>query len=146
MGYIDKHLMSGETIIYQTKLNWTEYLKGLLIIFFGLYFISNSGVFGGILIFFGILSLGMSYLRISSSEFAVTDKRVLIKVGIFRTQSLETMLNKVEGIHVDQGIIEKMVDSGTIIVKGTGGTNNPFRNIDNPFAFRSAVNEQISKL
>lgn len=146
MGYIDKHLMNGETIIYQTKLNWTEYLKGLLIMFFGLYFISNSGVFGGILIFFGILSLGMSYLRISSSEFAVTDKRVLIKVGIFRTQSLETMLNKVEGIHVDQGIIEKMVDSGTIIVKGTGGTNNPFRNIDNPFAFRSAVNEQISKL
>ncbi len=146
MGYVDKHLMSGETIIYQTKLNWTEYLKGLLIMFVGLYFASSSGVFGGLLVFAGILALGLTYLRISSSEFAVTDKRVLIKVGIFKTQSLETMLNKVEGIHVDQGIIEKMVDSGTITVKGTGGTNTPFRNINNPFAFRSAVNEQISKL
>ncbi len=56
------------------------------------------------------------------------------------------MLNKVEGIHVEQGIIGKLVDSGSIIIKGTGGTNNPFSNIDKPFEFRNAVNEQISKL
>lgn len=145
MGYVDKHLMSGETIIYQTKLNWTAYNKGFVVLLLGLLFI-GSGTFGGLLIFVGLLILGLTYLKISSSEFAVTDKRVLIKVGILKTQSLETMLNKVEGIHVEQGIIGKMVNSGSIVVKGTGGTSNPFSNIDKPFEFRSAVNEQISKL
>ncbi|TAG52530.1 MAG: PH domain-containing protein [Cytophagales bacterium] len=146
MGYVDKHLMNGENIIYQTKLNWTEYIKGLLVLGLGLIFMSGSGTFGGFLIFVGLIILGLTYLRISTSEFAVTDKRVLIKVGIIKTQSLETMLNKVEGIQVEQGIIGKMVNSGSIVVKGTGGTNNPFSNIDKPFEFRSAVNEQISKI
>jgi uncharacterized membrane protein YdbT with pleckstrin-like domain len=146
MGYVDKNLMSGETIIHQTKLNWTEYLKGLGLIILGLCFRSGGEMFGGLLIFAGVLALGVAYLSISSSEFAVTDKRVLIKVGIFKTQSLETLLSKVEGIYVEQGIIGKMVDSGTIIVKGTGGTNTPFKNIDKAFAFKNAVNEQISKL
>jgi uncharacterized membrane protein YdbT with pleckstrin-like domain len=146
MGYVDKHLMNGETIIYQTKLNWTEYIKGFVVLLFGLFFMTGSGTLGGLLIFGGLLILGITYLKIRSSEFAVTDKRVLIKVGILKTQSLETMLSKVEGIHVEQGIIGKMVNSGSIVVKGTGGTNNPFSNIDQPFEFRNAVNEQISKL
>ena len=112
-------------------------------ILIGLVFIKS---FGGFIIFIGLISLGITYMKIKSSEFAVTDKRVLIKVGIFRTHSLETMLNKVEGIHVEQGIMGKIVNSGSIIVKGTGGTNNPFQNIDKPFEFRTAVNEQISKI
>ncbi len=143
MNYIDKHLMTDETIIYQTKLNWTEYLKGFIVIVIGLLFGSYGG---GILITIGLIILGSTYFKIRSSEFVVTDRRVLIKVGILKTQSLETMLNKVEGIHVEQGIIGKMVNSGSIVVKGTGGTNNPFSNIDNPFEFRKAVNEQIAKL
>ena len=36
-----------------------------------------------------------------------------------------------------------MVNSGTIIIKGTGGSQNLLRNVDNPFQFRIAVNEQI---
>ncbi len=146
MGYIDKHLLTGEKIIYQTKLNRIAYIKGLIVLGFGLIFMIGNGNFGGLLIFIGLLILGMTYLRISTSEFAVTDKRVLIKVGILKTQSLETMLNKVEGIHVEQWIIGKMVNSGSIIVKGTWGTDNSFSNIDKPFEFRGAVNEQISKL
>ena len=118
MGYIDKHLTTDETIIYQTKLNWTEYIKGLVFIILGLLF----GTYGAIIIIIGIITLGISYFKISSSEFVVTDKRVLIKVGILKkNRSLETMLNKIEGIHVEQGIIGKMVNSGSIMVIGTGG-------------------------
>lgn len=140
MGYVDKHLMADETIVFQTKVNWTEYLKGLVVLLFGL---SLGNL---IIILIGVVLLGLAYMKISSSEFAVTDKRVLIKVGIFKTRSLETMLNKVEGIHVEQGIIGKMVNSGSIVVKGTGGTDNPFPNIDHPYEFRAAVTQQISKV
>ena len=145
MSYVEKHLMANENIIYQTKLSWTEYLKHVLTLLVGLILLVANGPWGIIFIVFAILSAGMTYLKIKTSEFAVTDKRVLIKVGLLTTKSLETMLNKVEGIHVTQGIIGKMFNSGSIVVKGTGGTNNPFPNIDKPFEFRSAVNEQISK-
>lgn len=93
--------MSSETIIYQTKLNWTEYNKGVIIILIGLIFSSSNGTSGYPFVMLGLIVLGITYLRINSSEFVVTDKRVLIKVGILKTKSLETMLNKVEGIHVE---------------------------------------------
>ncbi len=47
---------------------------------------------------------------------------------------------------VFEGIIGKMANSGSIVIKGTGGTNNLFRNIDKPYEFRNAVNEQIARL
>ena len=127
MSYINKHLMNGETVVYQTKLNWSEYLKGITIIIIGIIIIESSntaGTFGGFLVLVGLFLLGKSFLKMKSSEFAVTDKRVLIKVGILRTQSLETMLNKVEGIHVEQGLVDKMFGCGNIDIKGTGGTKN----------------------
>ena len=117
MNYIDKHLMSGEKIIYQTKLNWTEYIKGFLFLLFGLMLYKISTIRIDYYFFtVGVLTLIYTYLKINSSEFAVTDKRVLIKVGILKTQSLETMLNKIEGIHVEQGIIAKMNNFETFTI------------------------------
>lgn len=68
MGYIDKYLTTDETIIYQIKLNCTEYIKRLVFIILGILF----GSYGAILIIFGILTLGISYFKIRSSEFIVT--------------------------------------------------------------------------
>lgn len=93
-----------------------------------------------------MFSAVLTYLKIKTFEFAVTNKRVLIKHGILRTQSFEIMLTKVEAIYVEQNIIDRLVNSGTIIIKGTGGSQNPLRNVDNPFQFRIAVNEQIENL
>ena len=103
-------------------------------------------VLGIIFLLFGIFSTGLTYLKIKTFEFAVTNKRVLIKHGILKTQSFEIMLNKVEAIYVEQNIIDRILNSGTIIIKGTGGSQNPLRNVDNPFQFRIAVNEQIENL
>lgn len=149
MGYTDKHLMADEKVVFRTKLNWTLYFKSAILLLVGLNFLPGgptSRGFGVILLVIGLVSGATVFLRVKTSEFVVTNRRVLIKVGILKTESLETMLNKVEGIHVEQGIIGKLVNSGSIIIKGTGGTNNPFRHINNPFDFRNAVNEQIAGL
>jgi uncharacterized membrane protein YdbT with pleckstrin-like domain len=74
----------------------------------------------------------------------VTNRRVLIKVGFIRRHSLELLLPKVEGIAVDQGILGRILGYGTIIVTGTGGTKEPFRNIIAPMEFRKMVQQQTS--
>ena len=155
MSYIQKNIMANERVIYTTKLNWTLYIKSFVLILIGLtlfvdsshsvnnYLVSLASI---ILFLAGIFSAVITYIKIKTFEFAVTNKRVLIKHGILRTQSFEIMLNKVEAIYVEQNIIERIVNSGTIIIKGTGGSQNPLRNVDNPFQFRIAVNEQIENL
>lgn len=140
MSYVQKHLQEGEVVVYSTKLSWVEYLKAISVGIIGLIF-AISGHFVG-LILAAVLAV-FAYLKISSSEFAVTNKRIIIKVGIISSHSLETMLNKIESINVSQGLLDKIFKCGTLVVRGTGGTNNPFPNVDNPFEFRNAINKQL---
>jgi uncharacterized membrane protein YdbT with pleckstrin-like domain len=56
---------------------------------------------------------------------------------------VELQLSKVEGIVVEQGIIGRLFDYGSIIVGGTGGTKEPFALIRAPIMFRKQVQQQI---
>ena len=49
------------------------------------------------------------------------------------------VLTKVETIRVDQSILGRVLNYGTIVVTGTGGTNEPFTSIANPLEFRRQV-------
>ena len=146
MSSITKNLMSDENLIYRTNLIWTAYSIGLIVFIFGLFLFRENELFGGVIVLVGLLFLGFAYLKIKLTEFGVTNKRILIKTGILNTQSIEIILSKVEGIQIEQSIGEKIINSGTIVIKGTGSTDYWFKNIEKPFEFRNAINEQISKL
>ena len=145
MGYIEKNLMAGEKVIYRTKLHWVIFLWSAIFLIIAIVgFASGSGAVGGLFILLTVLAGISSFLNYSTSEFGVTNKRVLVKVGWIRRHSLETLLTKVEGIGVDQGILGRIVGYGTIVVTGTGGTKEPFHKIDTPLEFRKRVQEQIA--
>ena len=84
-----------------------------------------------------------SAIRYLTSEFGVTNKRVLIKTGFIKRTSLETLLTKIEGILVDQSIGGRIFNYGTIVIKGTGGTGSPFKSIGAPMEFRKQIQELI---
>jgi uncharacterized membrane protein YdbT with pleckstrin-like domain len=147
-GYIDTYLMPGENVVYRTRLHWAVFLPAIFsfILAAGLLLTHNAGLatVGVLLLVFGVFPLAItSVIARASSEFAVTNKRVLIKIGLIRRQSLETLLSKIETIRVDQSILGRMWDYGTIVVSGTGGSKEPFRNIAAPMEFRRVVQEQI---
>ncbi|MBA2589848.1 MAG: PH domain-containing protein [Alphaproteobacteria bacterium] len=104
-------------------------------------FIVNPFV-GALLLGLGVLALGGAWLRQWSSEFAVTNRRVIVKVGFISRRTIEINLSKVESVEVNQDILARMFNYGTILVIGTGGTKEPFSLIDDPLAFRRAVQSQ----
>ncbi|MEO0128550.1 MAG: PH domain-containing protein [candidate division WOR-3 bacterium] len=153
MSYIDDNLMSGEHIIYRAKLHWVVF--GIPIIFaviiavitLVLFFAGGDTIaMGYVFLFFlliAIIWVVSSFISFKTSEFGVTSKRVLVKVGWIRRNSLEILLAKIEGIQANQGILGRILNYGTIVIKGTGGTSNPFHKIEAPFEFRKKVQEQI---
>jgi membrane protein YdbS with pleckstrin-like domain/DNA-directed RNA polymerase subunit RPC12/RpoP len=150
--YVGSYLMPGENVVYHTQLHWAVFLPCLTFSAFAL-LLFLSGIFSGAngLVFLaGVPALIVLPLAISSmiaqstSEFAVTNKRVLIKVGWLRRHSLETLLTKIETIRVEQGILGRALDYGTIVISGTGGSKEPFRTIASPMEFRRKVQEQIA--
>ena len=159
MSYVDKNLMDGEQVFYRTRRHWTIFGGTIVILCAGLVLFIGvriwgqpewAGNVGNVVLALGILIAMLkaipAWIDRATSEFAVTNKRVIIKVGWIQRRSLETLLTKVEGIEVNQGIWGRIFDYGTIIITGTGGSKEPFERIGAPLIFRRKVQEQILAL
>jgi uncharacterized membrane protein YdbT with pleckstrin-like domain len=148
MGYAEKNLIAGETVVFKTRLHEITLLPAVVFGLFPLIGAIALGVsgYGGWAVFLVLVALvfGSSpILNYVFSDFAVTNKRILLKHGFFRTRSFELILQKVESIGVDQGIGGRIFGYGGIVVIGTGGSREIFNDISEPIAFRRAVQEQI---
>ena len=129
-SYIDENLLAGETVVQRAHVSlwsmWHLIAAGIVLLpAFGL----------------GLIFLVMAYVRYQSTELAVTTKRVIVKHGFIRRQTVEINLNKVESVQVDQGGLGRMFNFGTLVVSGTGTSHAPLTGIASPMAFRRAFIE-----
>lgn len=129
-SYVDENLMSGETVLCRARVSrWslapTVALGVLLLPVFllGLFFLARAAI---------------AYW---STEFAVTDKRVIAKTGLITRSTVEMFLDKVESLNVSQGLAGRLFDYGTVTIRGTGATAEPIADISAPLALRKRFME-----
>ncbi len=146
MGYVTRNLLPEERVVYWARLHRIIYLLpgAILLAALGALLAGGGRFAAAALGSIGLVLLARPWFRSIGCEFAVTDKRVLIKVGLIRRHSLELLLPKVEGIGVDQSILGRILGYGTITVSGTGGTRESFELIANPLEFRRQVQIQLA--
>jgi uncharacterized membrane protein YdbT with pleckstrin-like domain len=144
MGYVDSQLLPGENVLYRSKLHWQVFLfPGLFAVILALASIvlvvggaKGFGLF--LLVPAGFLILA-PFIKRANSEFAVTNKRIVVKLGFFTTRTVELLHSKVETISVNQGLLGKMLGYGDIVVTGSGGTREEFKAVAKPLELRRAV-------
>jgi uncharacterized membrane protein YdbT with pleckstrin-like domain len=146
MGFVERNLLPNEQVTYRASLHWIIYLLPVIVLLAGVALALVIGGIAGVVVgAIGLLLMIPPWIKSSSSEFAITNKRVVIKVGLIRRHSLELLLQKVEGIGVDQGIIGRILGYGTITVSGVGGTKEAFQRISNPLEFRRQVQASLAQ-
>lgn len=146
MSYIEQNLVPGESIVYRGYLHWCIFIWPTIWIMLGFFIASrgdSGGVLGSAIAILGLVLLIAAWLRRASAEFALTDRRIFMKVGILRHRSIELQLGKIESLAAKQGIVARMLDYGSIVIVGTGGTREPFNDIGNPQAFRQQVQMRL---
>ena len=109
MSYIQKILIDGEQIIYETKLS---YWSRFWLFFIGVILIPAFGL--------GLLLILWEWLVCKTTILALTNNRVIFKSGIFSLNIMEFRLGKVESIMLDQGIIARILGYGVLTITGTG--------------------------
>jgi uncharacterized membrane protein YdbT with pleckstrin-like domain len=147
MSFIQKNLLNGENLVYRGRLHWIVFSLPILFLVMAFPFFTDGGntsFIGGLFILLSTLTGIVSLINYSTSEFGITNKRVIVKIGFIRTSSVEVLLTKVEGIQVNQGILGRILGYGSLVVSGTGGTQDPFHRISNPLEFRRKAQEQIA--
>ena len=164
MSYVEKHLIPGESVQYETKLHWIVMLGhaviGILLtlLAIGIPILWASvgakkkgpavpGAIYVVALMFLIVGGGLflaGLLRRKATEMAVTSKRVIVKTGIAERRTVEILLSRIESVAVDETALGRLLGYGTVIVRGTGGTPESFERIQNPLKFREQVQSQIA--
>lgn len=145
MSYIDRNLLPDEQVVFRTRLHWLLFLAPVLftvVVLLPIAWLVASGTwshYAWIPLAIAILILLTTYIKRHSSDFAVTNKRVMMKMGVFSTRSIELLLNKIEAIAVNQSFLGRTLGYGDIVITGSGGSRETFLRIQGPLAFRRAV-------
>jgi uncharacterized membrane protein YdbT with pleckstrin-like domain len=127
MSYINENLKANEQIIFETRLHWLKLVQSLLWSWI-LFFIPSIFVL----------------LKIITTEFAVTNQRIIIKKGILSRNIAEFPLAKVQNVNLSQSVFGRMFNYGTLVVQtaATYGANIfPF--VKNASELRRHISDRI---
>ena len=128
-SYVEGTLITGEKILHQGRVSWWSVWH---LLFFGVLLLV-VGVGVGFFIW--------AWIRVKSTELAITNKRVIAKFGFVSRNTVEIAIPKVESIQVQQTMMGRMLDYGTLVISGTGTSHAPIPCIADPLAFRRAFLE-----
>ena len=150
MGYVERHLLPDEQVLYKTRLHWILLLRPSVLIALGLVTVAVAWrmdappavrYLGGAAAVAGLLWGLVHYIEMMTSEFAVTTVRLILKVGLVARYTTELLISKVESIGVTQSLTGRLLDFGDLTVTGTGGAREVFRRVRDPIAFRNHVQQ-----
>ena len=158
MSYVKSVLQPGERVIMQARLHWIVYWQAIVFLVLAII----AGAWGGpsgvgammwlvsaaLLVLFVVMFARAWFIR-WITEIAVTDRRIIYKRGFINRHTEEMNMDKVASVDVDQSILGRVLDYGTIHVLGTGGAqstdDNRARGIEHlhriasPLALRNAI-------
>lgn len=75
----------------------------------------------------------------------MTNKRVIAKSGFISRNTIETNLNRVGGITIEQSVLGRIFNYGSLVISGSGAKDAPIRGISDPMKFRRAFLEAQDK-
>jgi uncharacterized membrane protein YdbT with pleckstrin-like domain len=163
MKYVTRVLQPGETVVYATTLHWLVYFRALVLLLIGVallvaaamvgdrgvsiggnpeytkYLVTALQVLAALFVVFAVLSALRALIRRTTTELAITDRRVIYKSGLLRRHTIEINRSKVETVGVNQSILGRVMGFGTVVVRGTGGSFEPIPFIAEPLTFRNHI-------
>ncbi|MEA2018821.1 MAG: PH domain-containing protein [Campylobacterota bacterium] len=150
MSYIESNLGKDERVKYFAEVHWIIFVLPIMGLIFSLFIFTFVSVTENerevpnlMILIISLIYLIKALVYKMTTELAITNKQVISKHGLIQRDTMELKLNKVESLTVSQGIIERIVGAGTIIVTGTGGGKNKIKSISNPLVFKKKVLDLI---
>lgn len=159
MGYLDKALADGETVLVEGRFHWTYTFGAWLVLLIGA---SISAALWMAypewiaypeyrwVAFAALVPFGFQFLKLMirkwSTEIAVTNRRYIYKRGWIARNTQELPLLRVEEVNLDQGVLGRLMGYGRVSVSGTGG-DRPIvtPNIDDPMGLRKALSNAVAE-
>lgn len=133
MGYVENHLNRGEQVVKKADRNGlfllAAWIKGILLCW---------------LLLIPTIKAIIATVRFKHVELAITNKRIVGKVGVANTNSLDSPLDKIQNVSVSQKFFGKIFNYGTVEIMTAAGKYE-FGAVKNAEAFKGMIMSQIDQ-
>ena len=149
--YIDDILQPGEKVLYSTNAHWIFYFPAIVLwigaaVLLGL---SRATTVDTLVLFClaaaVVVAIIALYLTLKAwfhrwtTETDVTNLRVVHKTGFIKRRTFEMSLDKVESVDVNQSILGRILNYGSVTVRGVGEGAETINTIAAPLEFRNHI-------
>jgi len=149
MSYAKSVLQPNEQLVLMGRLHWIIYSRAILYLTVGAvlvwiahqYWNDHAVTTATAALTFCVFVASFFYAWFIRwiTEFTVTDRRVIYKQGFIYRRTVEMNMDKVETVDVNQSVLGRILDYGTIHVRGTGQGIEHLHRIASPLAIRNAI-------
>src|SRR5581483_6887894 len=137
MTYVRRVMQPGETLVHTTRLHPVIFLPAAAWAALAVVLLAAGIAYDGDLRTVLAILAGIAALWAAKSAAVAGLRRFM--TGLIARYTLEMNRGKVESVDVEQSVWGRILGFGTIIVRGTGGSLEPIRLIDDPLTFRSHI-------
>src|SRR4051812_30425957 len=149
MGYVESVLAPGERVVHRAVISHWNYALSYLV---GVVCLATAAAalagqsqgrlsFAAVAALVGLAIILVAAIRRVTTELVLTDRRIIAKRGFIRRDTVEMNLGKVESLHVNQGLLGRLLNFGDVTVVGTGSSLEPLRGISGPLELRRKLGE-----
>ncbi len=135
----DVETRADESVTYEAQLHWILFVPPVVLFAAGLVAIAFQTVIAIALLLASIAAILHAYVRLITTRIIVTDRRIVYRTGLVARRTLEMNKEKIESIDVSQSIPGRLLDFGSVTVKGTGGGIEAIHQVAAPFMLRNQV-------
>jgi uncharacterized membrane protein YdbT with pleckstrin-like domain len=158
MAYPQKNLNDSETIALDMHPHWWYFaepaliLVGAIVVGILVMMYTDSGsnwrsTFGWVAIaalVVAALWLVGRYLKWISTSFVITSQRLIFRQGIIAKSGIEIPLERVNNVNFSQGIIERMLGAGDLLIESGGEDGQQrFTDIRHPDEVQNLIHAQV---
>jgi len=148
-SYVESVLAPGERVVHRAAISHWNYALSYLIgiVCFGIAATALASQHQARLpvaaaaALIGLAIILVAAIRRATTELVLTDRRIIAKRGFIRRDTVEMNLGKVESLHVNQGLLGRLLNFGDVTVVGTGSSLEPLRGISQPLELRRKLGE-----
>jgi uncharacterized membrane protein YdbT with pleckstrin-like domain len=150
MSYVQRVLQPGEIVRHTATIHWIVYWPAALCVVGAIAVLVWAGFLpdrlaswlhwlAALLFVVAVLFLIREWFGWWTTEVAVTNLRVIYKTGLIKRRTNEMNMDKVESVQVDQSILGRILDYGTVTITGTGAGLEALTGVANPIELRNCI-------
>lgn len=101
-------------------------------------------IFAFLVFIVGMLSFAQRMINKATTEIAITNSRLIFKRGLIARHVGELSVDRIEGVNVLQSVFGRIFNYGRLAVRGMGVGEVVLPPIEDPLAFRQAIEKARS--